>query len=636
MKHKSTLSNNRDRAVHNLGPPAQPHINQLGRQSYQLRHMNHRMPTEPISIPTFPQPRPAFFHFTPPSNTTMSTFVDDLDAYIAAFFVDWTPVSTLLAGLIIAFLAYPVLWPEEPDTHPLLLARQAHAAPVRNRNESAVYRSPEVPYGAELRSGLNVKNEGAPRWATGKDGDVRDIWREVLRGGKEMGEGKPAVPKGLILTVLGKEEVVEHDVEDLSREINILGAQWSAAGLKRVAVYLPNSVEFLMTVFACSFYGVTPVLLPYNLPHPKVYELLNAVGADALVCAAGNLPLDGLASSCKTLKQLTWVVEKTSRHMDWNGVPDAAADRLRVNVWHDVVEDKKATASTVMPSDETPGDLISIWQPIDPARKSEIVTFTQQNIVSATAALISALPLRQRFKPGDLVLPADGLTHTYVLCQAFAALYTHTSLAINSVAGPGVDIAIASRAISPTVIIASAETMAATHAKETQMVTSAAQKFGNYSQAQTMSAGRMPTDTLLFKFLAPSTSAAGDAPGKLRLILTSERLNAGCPVLTSTMISDLRIFTRARICYALTAAPVAGAVAQTDVFDYRRDDGDKHAHFGIPLSSVEVKLIGTSDEPLSGTTPSGHLVVAGPAVSGGKVRLAVQGRIRQDCTLAYA
>nr|POE87397.1 hypothetical protein CFP56_29986 [Quercus suber] len=594
------------------------------------------MPSRPTSIPSSVRPRSAFLHFTPPSNTTMSTFVDDLDTYLGAFFADWTIVTTVLAGLIVAFLAYPVVRPDEPDTHPLLLARQAHAAPVRNRNESAVYRSPEVPYGADLRSGLNVKDESAPRWAAGKDGDVRDVWREVLRGGKEAAEGRPAVPKGLILTVLGKEEVVEHEVEDLAREINIMGAEWRAAGVKKVAVYLPNSVEFLMTIFACSFYGLTPVLLPYNLPHPKVYELLNAVGADALVCAAGNLPLDDLASSCKPLRQLTWVVEKTSRHMDWNGVPDAAADRLKVNVWHDVIEDRRAAATSTMPSDITPGDLISVWQPTDPAQKAEIVTFTQKNIVSATAALISALPLRQRFTPGDLVLPADGFTHTYVLCQAFAALFTHASLAINSVAGPGVDLTLASRAISPTVIIASAESMAATYAKETQTVSSAAQKFGRYSQAQTMSAGRMPTDTLLFKVLAPSASAAGNAPGKLRLILTSERLNAGSPVLTSTMLSDLRIFTRARICYALTAAPVAGAVAQTNVFDYRRDDGDRHAHFGIPLSSVEIKLIGISDEPVGGNTPTGHLVVAGPAVSGGKVRLAVQGSIREDCTLAYA
>ena len=280
--------------------------------------------------------------------------------------------------------------------------------------------------------------------------------------------------------------------------------------------------------------------------------------------------------------------------MDWNGTPDFAQDHLTVSVWHDIVAEHKSSATAKLPTNATgekPGDLIACWQPTDPQIKPEIVTFTQSNLVSATAALISALPLRQRFTSADLVLPADSFTHTYVLLQTFAALFTHASVAINSVAGPGVDLTLASRSVSPTVIIASAETMAAMHNKETAGVTSAVQKVGKYTHSQAMSAGRMPTDGLLFRLLAPSSNSSGNTPGKLRLILVSERLGAGSPPLSSTMVSDLRIYTRARICYALTAARVAGAVAQTNVFDYRRDDGVGYSHFGIPLSSVEVKLL---------------------------------------------
>ena len=325
--------------------------------------------------------------------------------------------------------------------------------------------------------------------------------------------------------------------------------------------------------------------------------------------------------------------------MDWNGVPDSAADHLKVSVWHDLIQEAKDTASAELPTNESgekPADLISVWQPTDLTKQPTVTTFTQGNLVSAIAALISALPLRQRFTSADLVLPADGFVHTYVLCQTFAALFTHASLAITSVAVPGVELSTASRSVSPTVIIASAETLANLHTEETAGLTSAAKKFGKYSHAQAQEAGRMPTDGLLFKLLAPSSSAAGNPPGKLRLILTSERLGAGSPPLSSTMLSDLRIFTRARICYALTAASVAGAIAQTNVFDYRRQDGGKASHYGTPLSSVEVKLVSEDDGNVGGSKPVGELVVSGPAVSGGSVKLDIRATVGTDGTLGYA
>lgn len=362
--------------------------------------------------------------------------------------------------------------------------------------------------------------------------------------------------------------------------------------------------------------------------------MLNASEIDGLVAAAGTLPLDDLASQVLKLRLITWVVEPSSRHMDWNERPTNASDRVVVNVWHDVIEENKASAISSFPPNipgETLPDLVTIWQPNDNQSKATITTFTQGNIVAATASLITAIPLRQRLAPSDLVLPADHFSNSYILCNTFAALFAHTSLAINSVAAPGVDLALASRSISPTVILASAESLAARYTKETAGITSAVQKFGKYTQDQTVSAGRMPTDGLLFRLLAPSNNT----PGKLRLILTSDRLQDSS-VLTSTMLSDLRIFTRSRIVYALTAPGVAGAVAQTNVFDYRSEAGGGHSHFGVPLACVEVRLESAVESDIDGIEPKGEIIVSGPSVAGKETRLGVKGRIRGDCTLAYA
>jgi len=48
---------------------------------------------------------------------------------------------------------------------------------------------------------------------------------------------------------MGTERVIEHDIGELTRGINVIGSMLQKQGAKRVAVYLPNSIELLQTVF---------------------------------------------------------------------------------------------------------------------------------------------------------------------------------------------------------------------------------------------------------------------------------------------------------------------------------------------------------------------------------------------------
>ena len=394
----------------------------------------------------------------------------------------------------------------------------------------------------------------------------------------------------------------------------------------------------LIPSLASAFYGLTPVLIPFNLPHPKLYELIKQGEADCLICAAGSVPLEDLSQECPKLGLLIWVVEKTSRHMDWHGVPESAQDRLNVGVWHDVVEENRANATADLPSNDSrdrPEGVVFVWQDVQKLNvRPTLATFTQQNLVAATSALVHAIPLRQRLSRSDLVLPASSFHIPYVLCQTLGALFQHASLAITSVAEPGVDLALVQGGVCPTIIIASPETMARLHDEETSRITNALHRIGMANQTRALNAGRMPKPNFLFKLVRPSASC--ETSSQLRLIFTCERLGGGSPPLTSAMLSDLRIFTNSRICYALTAPQVAGAVAQTNVYDYRREDESKMGHFGQPLSSVEIKLTGREENgTLNTNQPEGEIMVSGPAVSGGgEVRLGVKGRFRLDGTLA--
>ena len=106
----------------------------------------------------------------------------------------------------------------------------------------------ETPHSYPLKTGLNVKDPGAPKWTSGKDGDLRDVWKRALSGPVDDG-GKATGGPGKVLTVLGKEEVIEYSIKKMTAEINAVGSQLKSHGRSRIAIYLPNSVELLVTFF---------------------------------------------------------------------------------------------------------------------------------------------------------------------------------------------------------------------------------------------------------------------------------------------------------------------------------------------------------------------------------------------------
>ncbi|KAF1991209.1 hypothetical protein K402DRAFT_369142 [Aulographum hederae CBS 113979] len=562
----------------------------------------------------------------------MANFLEDLDAKLGDILAGWNSLTILLGLGCLAFFVYTLYDMEDADTHPMLLLRQSSAGQVRQPGESTIYRANDTPAGYPLKTGLNVKPPSAPLYSPGQDGDLRDVWRRV-RG--EL-PARDLEGKGKLLTVLGKEEVEEHDVEEVTKEIVAVGESLVQHGCKRVAVYLPNSVEFLSTVFAATFYGATPILLPFNQPHETIVSLLRETNADALVAQAGSLPLSDVIKSGSSLQQVIWVVEKTSRHVDWTEVPGDVGGKTEVCVWHDLVADHRNGSE--LPKDIPGGKLgglVTIWQD-QPGAEGEIVEFSQQNMVSGIGAAVTALPPRQRMTPADQFLAADSFSDMYTLTLTLAALFSLSTVVINSVAGPGVDLSLAARQVSPTIIVASAESMAKLHATTSAGVTGSLKQFAHYTQTKALGAGRMPADTLLTRLNAPTKASIGATPGKLRLVFTSEKIGGNTPPLTSIDLNDLRVFTGARIIYALTAAKVAGAVSQTSIFDYRREDGNKHSHFGPPMGSVEIKLVDTKDHKISDEgNPVGEIVVWGPAVAGATAKLGIVGTFRDDQTLAY-
>jgi hypothetical protein len=209
-----------------------------------------------------------------------------------------------------------------------------------------------------------------------------------------------------------------------------------------------------------------------------------------------------------------------------------------------------------------------------------------------------------------------------------AALFSHSTVVINSVAGPGVDLTLASRSIAPSITVISAETAARLQSTANTSALGGLKKFAYYLETRMLTAGRLPTDNFFSRLNAPTRASIGTTPGKLRLLFVSERAGLNTPPLTSEDLSDLRIYTKARVVYALTAAKVAGAVAQTNVYDYRRGStpSSKHSHFGVPLSSLEIKVKDTPQHKTTDEYSAGELIVTGSSVAGGEASLGVNGK----------
>ncbi|PLB45967.1 hypothetical protein P170DRAFT_439666 [Aspergillus steynii IBT 23096] len=549
-----------------------------------------------------------------------------LDTLVSDVLADWNLYTTLIAGAIVAFVVFSFVTSSDPDIHPFLLARQSSAFPVRQPGESSSYRSLETPHGFPLRSGLNVKDAGAPKWTSGRKGDLRDIWKAAVRGAVDE-TGKISGKQGKVYTVLGR-KAIEHSLDQVTQEINVIGHRLQDSGIKTVAVCLTDSVELLAAIFAGAFYGFKTIIVPHNLDPESLSALLQKSQAEALIAEAGALDLSYVANSNRQLHHVIWVAKLGSRHMDWNDVPEDVKGNLEVAVWHELVEEKKDLAGLEVPSwdpsSPTPS-LTTIWP--SASGPGDFVEYQPENLVSGIAGLTYSLPRNQRFGPSDLVLSIDSLSRSYPLCQIMAALYSNASVAVNSVAGESVDFALATVGVSPTVIVASSRTMADYHDKYMEPHSGIITSLARWFHVRTLDSGVMPSHGL-FSQLATVGPTAELSLDKLRLLCISHRFDADREVrLTTGQLTDLRVFTGARTVYALTGPGIAGAVAQTNIFDYRRLQGS--SPFGSPLSSVEVLLTDVpEDQELQG-----KITVAGPAVISGKTTLPTEGRIRDDNTL---
>ena len=182
----------------------------------------------------------------------MASILQRVDNQLDHLFAGWSIYTTLVVIALALYLIYPLISHVEPEVHPFLLARQSNGTRVRQPSETSIYRALEIPHGYPLKSGLNVRDPGQPKWTAGRDGDLRDVWRRACNGKPAGNDETSKAQVGVLKTVSGTEEVTEHTLEQLSKELNAVGKYIKSHGSKKVAIYLSNSVELLIALMGQS------------------------------------------------------------------------------------------------------------------------------------------------------------------------------------------------------------------------------------------------------------------------------------------------------------------------------------------------------------------------------------------------
>jgi hypothetical protein len=151
-------------------------------------------------------------------------------------------------------------------------------------------------------------------------------------------------------------------------------SQFSVGDTRILALIMADHIK------ACSFYGLTPILVPFNQEHDVACKLLEQTQAHCVVATAGSLPLAGLTQSVSSLRQVIWVTDPANMHMDWQGAPEnETGGKLDVSVWDSLVTEASSTSSELPKNDESvvPGNLIFLWQKSINS-SAEVVEFTQK------------------------------------------------------------------------------------------------------------------------------------------------------------------------------------------------------------------------------------------------------------------
>jgi hypothetical protein len=382
---------------------------------------------------------------------------------------------------------------------------------------------------------------------------------------------------------------------------------------------------------AGAFYDFSVTLIPHGLPQELTDHLLSRSDVSVLVAEAGALNLDEALPKCKLLKQVILVAKPDNKHMAWDETPMPSG--VEVATWHDVVEQSSASSEVPAFDKDSPKPKPLTTFFLNTSGEMEAAQFTSdvrtphirppgsrltspstQNIVSGISALITTLPRSQPLSSTDIVLPTSNLTTIYPLTYILASLYSNASIALNSVSGPdaalfSVVAGAGAGQCKPTILITTAPTLSK-YLKNYTRTGLGVSRLGKFWHRRSLAQGVMPKRKPIPDLNGKDAFALVmdlQALVNVRAMFVAQEVGAvksKGEALDGKTLDELRVELGMRIGYALTDGRVAGAVAQTNIADFRNKK--EVVCVGPPIGSVEVFLKG-EEKDIQGSLAEGQV-----------------------------
>ncbi|KAK9476748.1 hypothetical protein V1514DRAFT_344383 [Lipomyces japonicus] len=526
---------------------------------------------------------------------------------------DLPPITAALLAITVSLIVLPYLRRRYPDLHPFALHHQSSVSPVRNPDESAVHRSVLTPFTYPLVSGLNIRDGHSFR-----DGDLRDIWHLAKQA--RLGYFSKS-----------KAKIIYHDVEsELSPMVHSVAARFNqyVPGVKRVGIYLPNSIENVITSFACAHYDIATVLLPLLDDMGELERHIDASQPEILVFEAGVIDFTTLALPL-SVKALVIVVNAPQSHLDWTEqLQNTMGHRIAIVTWHNLVSSFPSGESTPSSTGDALGDgsytgtaIISTY--LTASGQVELANFSHRNIVSAVAAQLRVIPQAQQWKPADIIVPAESLHHLYSRILFLAALTAGSTVIFAGVSGEGYDRE-AIKFINPTILISTAGALVDIVNHKLSLF----ERLKLQRASGILGSGNLPSPVLrIFPSLRILYTHEEQPPGVSTTSRSIHIEDSHYTSLHSADLSKLRALLGTHVVYALTHARVAGAICQTHVYDYRNEGSVRT--FGPVVPAIEA--IVRDAEDFKGGDRQGQLIIRGlPTADKGWVSTGIIGQWDSD------
>ena len=114
------------------------------------------------------------------------------------------------------------------------------------------------------------------------------------------------------------------------------------------------------------------------MPPEELGGYLKGSGADVLVAEAGAVDIPVVYAAQPKLKSLVWVARKGGQDVDWSQPPDGLDGKVDVAVWHQLVESKRGSVSSEVPSSDPKtvvSPLVTVW--LNESGVGRLVEYTQ-------------------------------------------------------------------------------------------------------------------------------------------------------------------------------------------------------------------------------------------------------------------